>query len=115
MMVRSVIGAFAVFALVACASSLRAQTIPPAASPPFDPPETQYTTGDDRDIEPDILRTLPVGPPHRAFLPPSADLSNLMPLPGNQGRLGSCAAWATGYAARSYYAAAFEGRDPRQQ
>lgn len=40
---------------------------------------------------------------HRG-LPSKVDLSNKMPPIGNQGRLGSCVAWATGYALKSYYA-----------
>ena len=38
-----------------------------------------------------------------AFLPESVDISERFPIPGNQGRYGSCVAWAIGYAARSYY------------
>ncbi len=54
---------------------------------------------------------LPVIARHRAFLPVSVDLSSRMPEVGNQGSLGSCMAWAVGYAARSYYSLALEGRD----
>ncbi|MDO3643843.1 C1 family peptidase [Mucilaginibacter sp. L3T2-6] len=36
------------------------------------------------------------------FLPNSVDLSNKMPPPGNQGSQNSCAAWAVGYALKSY-------------
>jgi len=102
-----------IFAFISCAAPLRAQVTAPAAR--FDPPDTPYTSGDDADIDAGILRTLPVGAPHRDFLPASVDLSKLMPSPGSQGRLSSCTAWATAYAARSYYGAAFEGRDPHQQ
>src|SRR6185369_1485275 len=51
---------------------------------------------------------------HRAFLPESVDLSARFPTPGDQGNQGSCVGWAVGYAARSYYAVAREGR-PRNQ
>ena len=37
-----------------------------------------------------------------------------MPAVGKQGGLGSCTAWATAYAARSYYTGAFEDRNIRQ-
>src|SRR5262245_4856703 len=80
-------------AFISCAAPLRAQITAPA--PGFDPPETQYTTGDDADIDARVLRTLSVGPPHRDFLPASVDLSRFMPPPGSQGRLSSCTAWAT--------------------
>ena len=39
-----------------------------------------------------------------AQLPTSFDLSEFMPAIGNQGQLGSCTAWAAGYAAASYTA-----------
>jgi C1A family cysteine protease len=51
---------------------------------------------------------------HRAFLPERVDLSHRFPTPGDQGDQGSCVGWAVGYAARSYYAVAREGR-PRNQ
>ncbi|NJD08465.1 MAG: hypothetical protein FIA97_18500 [Methylococcaceae bacterium] len=34
--------------------------------------------------------------------PPSVDLSSSFPTPGDQGQQGSCVAWATGYALKSY-------------
>jgi hypothetical protein len=51
---------------------------------------------------------------YRAFLPESVDLSARFPTPGDQGDQGSCVGWAVGYAARSYYAVAREGK-PRNQ
>ena len=39
----------------------------------------------------------------RAFYPAQADLASDWPAPGNQGKQGSCVAWAVGYAARTYY------------
>ena len=47
----------------------------------------------------------------RAYLPVSVDLSYRLPDPGNQGAASSCTAWATAYAARSYYTSAYEARD----
>src|SRR5262249_8252501 len=60
---------------------------------------------------PERLRSVPTTPAYRAFLPERIDLSKYFPTPGNQGNIGSCAAWAVGYAARAYYARAIEGRD----
>jgi hypothetical protein len=40
---------------------------------------------------------------YRAFLPASVDLSGRFPKAGYQGQQGSCTAWATAYAVRSYY------------
>lgn len=40
---------------------------------------------------------------YRAFLPASVDLSSRFPKAGYQGQQGSCTAWATAYAVRSYY------------
>jgi len=77
-----------------------------------DPLDTEYTSNDDREIDPDVERELPFARQYRAFLPASIDLSSRMPAPGNQGRLKSCQAWAIAYA-RSYYTASFEGRDAR--
>ena len=101
-------------AWLAGASLASAQSVPTDAPGAFDPPDTEYTTGDDEGIDPAIERTLPVVDRHRAFLPVSVDLTSRMPFPGNQGKLGSCQAWATAYAARSYYTAALERRDLRE-
>lgn len=62
--------------------------------------------------EPDfVYKSFATVPRYRAFLPPRVDLSDRFPTPGSQGRQGSCAAWATGYALRSYY----EGRNRGQR
>lgn len=54
--------------------------------------------------EPDMVyKSFPGVPRFRAFLPPEADLSGRFPTPGNQGKQGSCTAWAVGYGMRSYY------------
>jgi C1A family cysteine protease len=44
-------------------------------------------------------------PERRAALPSKVDLSTYMPPAGDQLTMGSCVAWATGYALRSYYSA----------
>ncbi len=105
-----------VYAVVAVAglshaASLGAQS---AASGVFDPADKAYISADDEDIDPTITRSLRVAAPHRAYLPVQADLSGRMPPPGDQGNLRSCAAWATAYAARSYYTATIERRDLNQ-
>ena len=61
----------------------------------------------------DEYAKLPKTPTYRAFLPDRADLSSHFPPPGDQGKEGSCTAWAVGYAARAYYASAVEGRNVR--
>src|SRR5215472_17521287 len=75
-----------------------------------DAPDTRYSEGG-QPTDPDYERGLVQVPRHRAFLPVSVDLSSRMPAVGNQGNLGACTAWAVGYAARSYYSSALEGRD----
>jgi Papain family cysteine protease/Domain of unknown function (DUF4384) len=76
----------------------------------FDSPDTNYATGN-QDDDPAVLRTLPIEDTFRAYLPVSVDLSYRLPDPGNQGAASSCTAWATAYAARSYYTSAYEARD----
>ncbi len=82
----------------------------PLQAQQFDPPDTNYATGNQED-DPAVLQTLPMEQTYRAFLPVSVDLSYRLPDPGNQGAASSCTAWATGYAARSYYTSACEARD----
>src|SRR5215475_5083292 len=79
----------------------------------FDPPETKYFTGA-LDNDPDDERGLPTTEQYRAFLPRKIDLSSRMPPVGHQGQIQSCQAWATAYAARSYYTSALERRDIMQ-
>jgi C1A family cysteine protease len=62
----------------------------------------QHATGFVRDDPAHYHATKPVQA-FRAFYPPQWDLSGDLPAPGNQGKQGSCVAWATGYAARTYY------------
>lgn len=72
-----------------------------------DPPGTRYSSGlkPMSEIE---MRGLQETPRFRGFLPESAELSAGFPSPRHQGNLGSCAAWAVGYAARSYYTSTSE-------
>ena len=88
-------------------ATLLAQTPGPAATDLVDPPDTVYSTGGLAN-DPQVERGLPIIEHHRAFLPEQVDLSSRMPAVGDQGRLGSCTAWATAYAARSYYTEALE-------
>lgn len=92
-------------------TSSRAQAPGPTGN--FDPPETVYQTGA-MDEDPIIERKRAIIARHRAFLPVAVDLSSRMPPVGNQGHLASCTAWATAYAARSYYTNALENRNIRQ-
>jgi hypothetical protein len=102
---RLVAGLWIAILLSAGAAPLRAE--------PFDPPGTDYANGSQEDD----LAALPAMPMEStdgaAFLPAFVDLSSRLPEPGNQGRAQSCTAWAVGYAARSYYASAYEARNTR--
>jgi Hemopexin/Papain family cysteine protease len=60
-----------------------------------------------------VLRDLPLAESNRMVLPVSVDLSGRLPLPGDQGGMGSCVGWSVAYA-RTFYAAQYEGRDPRK-
>ncbi len=100
-------------ALVGLPATLLAQTPGPADSGPVDPLDTVYFTGG-LATDPAVERGLPIIERHRAFLPEKVDLSSKMPAVGDQGRLGSCTAWATAYAARSYYTETLERRDIKQ-
>ncbi len=80
-----------------------------AQEPAYDPPGTRYMTGE-KAPSAEVLRETAVQPTFRAFLPVKKDLSSDLPPPGAQLQLGSCQAWAVGYAARSYYAHTQEGR-----
>ncbi len=71
-----------------------------------DIPDEEYGMGLVED-PPQLYRNFSSVPRYRAFLPPEVDLSSRFPVPGNQGQQGSCTAWATGYALRSYQ----EGKD----
>ena len=54
---------------------------------------------------PQVKATLPLMLRFRDYLPEEVDLSSRFPTPGDQGQQSSCTAWATAYAARSYYEA----------
>lgn len=56
------------------------------------------------DEDPEVVAKLKPIERHRAFLPPSVDLSGWFPEAGNQGMQGSCVGWAVGYGLRTYYA-----------
>lgn len=58
---------------------------------------------------------LPAVPRFRAFLPPSADLSEWLPAVGDQGEQSSCTAWSTTYYMRSYYVNRAAGNAARPQ
>lgn len=79
-------------------------------------PLDQYiSSGSDKSTGyvPDDAETLKgssLTPTFRNFLPYSVDLSDRFPRPASQGAMGSCVAWAVGYAARSYYATTLELR-----
>lgn len=103
----------AAIAFVGLPARLLAQTPGPADSGPVDPPDTAYYTGS-LPNDPVVERGLPIIEQYRAFLPERVDLSSKMPAVGDQGRLGSCTAWATAYAARSYYTETIERRDIKQ-
>jgi Papain family cysteine protease len=61
------------------------------------------------DPSPEELAKVPLVQLTRAYIPEAIDLGPSFPEPGTQ-VLESCTAWATGYAARSYYARAETGR-----
>ncbi len=101
----------AAIAFAGLPATLLAQTPGPADI--VDPPDTEYSTGW-LPNDPEVERGLPMVEHHRAFLPERVDLSSRMPPVGDQGGLGSCSAWATAYAARSYYTETLEHRDIKE-
>lgn len=102
--------ALAAAAVLTAVTALRAQSPDGADTTGPDPPGTVYYMGA-LPNDPEVERSLPIAAPHRAFLPPAVDLTDRMPLVGDQGHLGSCGAWAVAYAARSYYTETAERRD----
>ena len=68
----------------------------------YDPVDRVYATGAIFETE-EELAGRPRTATFRNFLPEQVDLSDGFPTADNQGRVGSCTAWAVGYAARSYY------------
>jgi hypothetical protein len=61
---------------------------------------------------PEKYASIPEVSRYRAYFPPETDLSKYFPKPGDQGKQGSCVAWATAYAARSYLEARRQGSNP---
>jgi hypothetical protein len=96
----------------ACAAILLGTA--PLRAQQVDPPDRDYSNGS-RQEDPAVLRTLPSEQTYRAYIPTSVDLSYRLPDPGDQGSAQACTAWATAYAARSYYTAVFESRDTRDK
>ncbi len=62
--------------------------------------------------DPEKYAVMPKVNRYRAYFGPEKDLSALFPKPGNQGEQGSCVAWATAYATRSYYELRQQGSKP---
>ncbi len=105
----------ATFAVAAVAIAWLPQTLVAQAPGPtdaaqFDPPGTKYATGS-LENDPEVESATPMAPHHRAYLPVAVDLTSRMPTVGDQGNSQSCVAWATAYAARSYYTGALERRN----
>ena len=73
-----------------------------------DPPHAKGFIPED----PDKYAAMPQVARYRAWFAPQADLSALFPKPRNQGKQGSCVAWATAYAARTYHHASQQGDTP---
>jgi len=110
-----VLGAFALAAIAVLSMPIMsaAQVPGTADTVVVDPPDTVYHSGsvvDDLAVE----NRRAIVRHHRAFLPVEIDLSNRMPPVGNQGKSSSCTAWATAYAARSYYTSTIEHRNVAQ-
>jgi papain like protease len=79
---------------------------PSTATAQSNPAVPDYATGLEWSSAEDIAG-IPVAQLQRAYIPEAISLMDRMPEPGNQNPYGSCAAWATAYAARSYYNASF--------
>jgi len=63
-------------------------------------------------LDPEEYARLPKLPTFRQFVPRRVDLSDKFPVPGHQGKLPSCTAWATTYAAQSFIRGLDLGRRP---
>jgi hypothetical protein len=81
-----------------------------AFAPPAMADDAPHKTGLLR-LPPDQLVSYPAPPVYRDFVPAAVDLSSYFPRIGDQGAIGSCVAWASGYAARAFYARMVENRD----
>src|ERR1017187_7447939 len=93
---RSVLAALVTAAVASPFASLALMAQTPVQTETIDPPGTVYEAGA-LDEDPVVERKRAIVPRHRAFLPPSIDLSSRMPPVGNQGHSASCTAWATAY------------------
>ena len=76
--------------------------------------EPQYSMGLVLE-DPETYEQFPKASKYRDVLPDRVDLSSRFPTPGNQGRQGSCTAWAVAYGARSYYDGLANGQGVSQQ
>jgi C1A family cysteine protease len=85
----------------------------PGCASASEPDDDNYSTGL-LPSSPDELKSLPVVPSYTDAVPGRVDLSAHLPPIGDQGKVGACVAWATGYAARSLYVSWLEGRDVTQ-
>jgi hypothetical protein len=97
------LAAIAVGALLSVAPTIGADAAP-------DPAATRYSSGK-MPRDPMLAQAKPLGR-YRGFLRVSVDLSAKMPPVGDQGQLPSSMAWAMAYAARAYYAASEDSRNP---
>jgi C1A family cysteine protease len=84
-----------------------------AASGPALADDDGYHTGM-TPSDPSEVQGLPTAPVYTDVIPARVDLSRYLPPVGDQGGIGSCTAWATGYAARALYVSWLEGRDVRR-
>ena len=96
-----------------CSAHGLAQDTSGANSPSADPSGTVYPTGL-IPASPEAYRSFRHKPAYRAFLPVRVDLSKYFPAPAHQYGP-TCASWATGYAARSYYSVRTEGRSKNDE
>ena len=96
-------GVFAAGGLALCGAASHAQGAKPAIV---------YATGVEP-VDPAVYAKLPGVKRFRGFYTlPAVDLSPRFPKPGYQEQQGSCVAWSSGYAARSFLNASSLGRPP---
>ena len=97
--------------VLACAMAVAVASQSARADAARDPDDAVYATGAVFETE-EELADAPRTALYRNYLPPSVDLTDRFPPPGDQGEQSSCVGWAVGYAARSYYNSA-PGTGPR--
>lgn len=100
----------ALIATLALGGMALAQPVPVGGGPVGQGVRQSHPTGALR-TPPEKLAKIPVVPEYRDFLPVAVDLSDYFPHIGDQAQQGSCVAWASGFAARAYYASVVEHRD----